>query len=141
MAQQVEIDRTMEELIDYARNNAGLDGRPLIQNESIARDLATLRAEVAAVRSMTYAGISRNLRRDMPGPEGSMIKLYFSDVKQHLHRVGLDMVGPKGLEWKDEPDDWVQAYLGSFSISIGGGTSEIQRNIIGERVLGLPRDR
>jgi alkylation response protein AidB-like acyl-CoA dehydrogenase len=99
-----------------------------------------MRAEVAALRAMTYANISRNTKQSQPGPEGSMTKLYFTEVQQRLMRLAVEILGAEAL--RDEKvgrRHWVRDYLLSFAATIGGGTSEIQRNIIGERVLGLPR--
>jgi alkylation response protein AidB-like acyl-CoA dehydrogenase len=141
-ANQVRLSKIVEDLMETARTMTGPDGRrPAIVDEEIARRLATARAEVAGLRAMTYAGISRNARTSAPGPEGSMIKLYYAEVAKRIYALAMDILGPAGLElrtrWK--PNGWTGGYLYSFSQSIGGGTSEIQRNIIGERVLGLPR--
>jgi alkylation response protein AidB-like acyl-CoA dehydrogenase len=141
MSRQVALAQQMERLIDMARERTGSDGRPMIANDEIAGRLADLRAQVAALRAMTIAVVSRNARVEVPGPEGSMIKLYFADVTQSLARLAMDMLGDDELEFVPSggDDSWSGNYLRSFAASIGGGTSEIQRNIIGERVLGLPR--
>ncbi len=137
---QVQLSIRVEELIEMARHRRGPSGRPMIADERIAGELARARADVAALRAMTYLGISRNARRDQPGPEGSMLKLRWADLSKHIHRLALDIVGPAAIELSGEDDTaWVDRYLVSFSDSIGGGTSEIQRNIIAERLLGLPR--
>ena len=89
---------------------------------------------------MTYLGVSRNLRAAEPGPEGSMLKLAWSDLGKRVLRLALDVIGPAALDQSDPVGGkWAKRYLTAFSYSIGGGTSEIQRNIIAERVLGLPR--
>ncbi|MGD0706551.1 MAG: acyl-CoA dehydrogenase family protein, partial [Trebonia sp.] len=142
-ASQVRLSEVVESLIELAKERTGPDRRrPAIADEEIAVRLATARAEVAALRAMTYAGICRNLRSDTPGPEGSMLKLYFADIAKRVARLAMDILGPDSLRttsrW-DRPFGWTGNYLYSFSTSIGGGTSEIQRNIIGDRVLGLPR--
>jgi alkylation response protein AidB-like acyl-CoA dehydrogenase len=89
---------------------------------------------------MTYAGISR-AAQTTPGPEGSIIKLYYAEVAQRIYRLAFDILGSDGLQFISRwaSGGWSGNYLYSYAISIGGGTSEIQRNIIGEHVLGLPR--
>jgi alkylation response protein AidB-like acyl-CoA dehydrogenase len=140
-ASQVRLSDTVEKLISLARERTGPDGRrPAIADDELAGRLAMARAEVAALRAMTYAGICRNLRADTPGPEGSMLKLYWADIAQRVARLAMDILGPDGVRANgDGPAGWSANYLRSFAASIGGGTSEIQRNIIGDRVLGLPR--
>ena len=142
MAEQVDLAQTVEDLIDYARRHPGPGGsRPAIRDESIALRLAGLRAEVAALRAMTYASVSRALREDTPGPEGSIVKLYFSEVKQRSYRLAMEVLGAESLELTPYEVKWTQPYLRSYAASIAGGTSEIQRNIIAERMLGLPKHR
>jgi alkylation response protein AidB-like acyl-CoA dehydrogenase len=145
ISQQMKLHNTMEKLIEFARKTPGTNGRPMIEDDEIGRRLAEARAEVAALRSMTYATISRAMRSTLPGPEGSMVKLFFSELAQRIHHIGLEALGPRkvqllGGDPRGENPDWVKGYLGSFAMTLGGGTSEIQRNIIGERFLGLPRE-
>ena len=144
--QQMKLHRTMENLIEFAKTTMGSNGRPVIDDDEIARRLAEARAEVAALRSMTYNTISRGMRSSMPGPEGSMVKLFYSELAQRINQIGLDCQGARKVavtesDPRGDDPDWVMGYLSSFASTIGGGTSEIQRNIIGERFLGLPRDR
>jgi alkylation response protein AidB-like acyl-CoA dehydrogenase len=141
-AGQVALHKSVERLIEAAAATTGPDGRrPALDDDELAGRLADLRAEVAALRAMTYALVSRNARAATPGAEGSMVKLYYADVTQRLYRLAMDVLGGDGLHFvhKHDPGGWTGAYMYSLASSIGGGTSEIQRNIIGERVLGLPR--
>ena len=141
-ASQVRLASTVEHLIDLAAQRPGPLGRgTALTDESLAVRLATARAEVAALRAMTYAVISRGVRYENPGPEGSIVKLYFSEVEKRVARLSMDVLGPDSLYFVSKwlPGGWSGDYLRSYASSIGGGTSEIQRNIIGERVLGLPR--
>ncbi|MCO5317772.1 MAG: acyl-CoA dehydrogenase family protein [Microthrixaceae bacterium] len=142
MADQVELAATVEELIREARERTGPDGRAMIRDEEVARRLATARAEVAALRAMTIAGISRTARTGMPGPEGSMIRLFHGELHKRVFALSLDIVGPEALRLTpvDGEGNWTGKYLQSFAYTIGGGTTDIQRNIVGERVLGLPRE-
>jgi hypothetical protein len=81
----------------------------------------------------------------MPGPESSIVKLFWSDLTQHLFETALEALGPAALLVHGDAraaDDgrWQQGFLWSRCASIAGGTSEIQRNIIAQRLLGLPRE-
>mgnify|MGYP006283248863 CR=1 FL=1 len=142
MADQVELASTVERLVELAKVRTGPDGRrPAIQDDEIRRRLAVARAEVAALKAMTIAGISRTARSGMPGPEGSMIRLFHGELHQRVYQLALDIVGPEALRLTpvDGEGVWTGPYLQSFAYTIGGGTTDIQRNIVGERVLGLPR--
>jgi alkylation response protein AidB-like acyl-CoA dehydrogenase len=141
-AGQVRLASTVEHLIDLARQRQGpLRRGTALADEFLAVRLATARAEVAALRAMTYAVISRSARQGTPGPEGSIVKLYFSEVEKRVARLSMDVLGLDSLRFVSKwlPGGWTGDYLRSYASSIGGGTSQIQRNIIGERVLGLPR--
>ena len=141
-AGQVRLASTVEGLISLAAQRPGPLGRgTALADEELATRLATARAEVAALRAMTYAAISRGARQATPGPEGSIVKLYFSELEKRIARLSMDLLGPDALRFVSKwlPDGWTGDYLRSFAATIGGGTSEIQRNIIGERVLRLPR--
>jgi alkylation response protein AidB-like acyl-CoA dehydrogenase len=137
---QVQLSTVLERLVEAARERVGPDGRrPAIADDEIAARLATLRAEIAGLRALTYASIARNAQRVQPGPEGSILKLYYSEVRQRLLRLAIEIVGQESAQLATSDATWGEEYLTSYSATIGGGTSEIQRNIIGERVLGLPR--
>ncbi len=94
--------------------------------------------------SFTNQRATARRRRGQPlGPEGSVSKLFFSEHTQRVQSLALDLEGPLGQAWSED-DRWAQGTAWSFlrvrSKTIAGGTSEIQRNILGERILGLPKD-
>jgi len=69
-----------------------------------------------------------------------MLKLQWADLNKRIMRLAVEILGATSLAYNEEGEDiWSELFLLSYGISIGGGTSEIQRNIIAERVLGLPR--
>lgn len=124
----------VERMIAEAHQRLGADCS-LSRDEMGAR-LAQLRADMAAARAMTYMVVSR-AEAGKTGAE-SLMRAMVGETQQRARRLALDILGPRALE-NPEDDDWVYYYLRSFSITIAAGTSQIQRNIIGERVLGLPR--
>jgi alkylation response protein AidB-like acyl-CoA dehydrogenase len=139
MQAQTELSRTVERLVEMA----GSTGRLVAATDTDGwRDrLGQLRAEVAAMRAMTHAGVARTVRSGVPGPEGSMIKLYFGELVKRVYSTAMDLRGIDALEIDGEytEESWVRRYLRSYATTVAAGTSEIQRNIISERVLGLPR--
>lgn len=141
---QVRLARRLEEVVELARTVPAPSGRGrAIDDDEIARRLALARAEVDAMRAMTYRSVSGSARSGMPGAEGSLIRLFFSELVQRIDRLTLDILGPAALEGFDRDgipaSRWAERYLTGLSQTIGGGTKEIQRNIVGERLLGLPR--
>lgn len=140
MKHQVELSRRVDELVELARERTDRRGRPLIADEAVAARLATARAETDALRAMTLADISRNARRDQPGPESSLARLFHSELTQRVSRLAVDLLDLDGLEDTGE-GTWPGDYLYSYASTIAAGSKDIQRTIIGERVLGLPRAR
>lgn len=137
-ALQLELTVKVERLVNLVATtgSAGSAGGAPPPDPAQLHELAVLRAEAAALRAMTY----QTLFRDPATPfGGSVVRLYFAELSQRIHRLGMDLLGA-GSAQADAFDDWVYAYLESFSETIAGGTSEVQRNIIGERILGLPRE-
>ena len=143
-ANQVRLAKIIEDLIDYARDHVGPDGRrPAIADDEIARRLARARASVASLRALTYTNICEAMKTETPGPRGSIVKLMYAELAKEIGKLAMDVVGPASVRHSSrwDVDGWVGYYYYSFSQAIGGGTSEIQRNIVGERVLGLPQMR
>jgi alkylation response protein AidB-like acyl-CoA dehydrogenase len=137
---QVQLTGVIDRLVEVAQERPGPGGHErAIDDDEIASRLAALRAEVTALRSLTYTNVMRNAEAPQPGPEGSMVKLFYSELRQRTMRLAIEIIGPGSGERGVTDATWDEEYLASYADTIGGGTSEIQRNIIGERVLGLPR--
>lgn len=140
MKDQLELARKVDDLVELIRERTDRRGRPLIEDDSITDRLATARAETRALRAMALADISRNARREQPGAESTMTRLFNAELTQRVHRLAVDILGADGLATTGQ-DDWPGGYLYSYAATIGAGTKDIQRTLIGERVLGLPRAR
>jgi alkylation response protein AidB-like acyl-CoA dehydrogenase len=117
---------------------------PAWRESHIRQQLAQLMIDTKALQVTRLRGLTRRLRGEPPGPEGSILKLFGSELAGRIADFSSTLLGPYAtLETPTElvPDAprWAQRVLGARQYTIAGGTSEIQRNIIGERVLGLPR--
>jgi alkylation response protein AidB-like acyl-CoA dehydrogenase len=135
-----ELRYVLEKLIDLARERTGPDGRKrAIEDDDIRVRLATLRAEIAALQAMNYETLSRNRAGGAPGAEASMDFLYCGDLLQKARLLALDILGSDALELSGESAEWTTPYLNDRYYLIAGGSAEVRRNIIAERVLGLPR--
>jgi alkylation response protein AidB-like acyl-CoA dehydrogenase len=143
MAEQAALAEMVDRLIEIARTRKlAWSGRLAIEDDEVLRRLATAKAEVAALRSMTYLVASRTARADQPGADASFLRLSVGELMQQISRLAIDLMGIDGLRWTAparHADHWSNDYLYSFSRTISAGTKDIQRNIIGERLLGLPR--
>ena len=129
----------LEELLRTAARVGAFD------DERTRRRLAQAYVEVRLFQLHNWRSLSRLERGLEPGPEGSILKLYWSEMSKRLHALALDVLGPAAPLWHgatSNPGDgsWQRAWLYYQASSIFAGTNEIQRNVIGERVLGLPRD-
>jgi alkylation response protein AidB-like acyl-CoA dehydrogenase len=92
--------------------------------------------ELRRLRLNAYRGLTGVMKRGAPGPEGSLGKWHWAEVNQSLTELALDILGPEA-QLVDHP--WTYRFLRSRANSIEGGTTEILKNIVAERVLGLPR--
>jgi alkylation response protein AidB-like acyl-CoA dehydrogenase len=102
---------------------------------ALAEDLAQAWILLRVLRLHNWRTLTRLGRGEVPGPESSWVKLAWTDMTQHLSDVGLAVQG----DGAPLAGRWQRQWLWSKAASIAGGTSEIQRTIIGERILGLPR--
>jgi alkylation response protein AidB-like acyl-CoA dehydrogenase len=118
--------------------------RDLLGDVDISDALAQSFVELRVLRLHNWRTLSRLSKGIEPGPESSVTKLAWSDMTQALSARALDIVGSAAPLWWAATDNpgggfWQRQWLWSKAASIAGGTSEVQRTIIGERLLGLPR--
>ncbi|MFH1090901.1 MAG: acyl-CoA dehydrogenase family protein [Pseudomonadota bacterium] len=137
-------ERNIGRLLNMARRTKR-SGRPVIEDPVFRQQLAQAYIEVMALKYHGLRSLSGQIQGGIPGPEGSIGKLLWSEANQRIMENALGMQGPLGQVWKGLPgtgqdEFWQFGYLRSKGNTIEAGSSEIQRNIIGERVLGLPKD-
>jgi len=123
-------------LIELARDR----GATPVQRDAIAREWI----ELQGLRYTAYRSLSALMKTGVPGPEGSILKLQWSEANQRVTKLALELLGPDAqLLAENAPYGgyWQYMQLRSRGNTIEAGTSEILRNIVAERVLGLPRSR
>ncbi len=131
------------DIIDLAKL-AQVNGRPAIEDPALREELVKLMSEARALGLNSRRDKIQPLSQDYPMSLALGSKLSSTDFYQRLNAFAISLQGTRGAYYVDDPSAhdngiWQRGYLNSFSATIGGGTSQIQRNIIGEHVLGLPK--
>jgi alkylation response protein AidB-like acyl-CoA dehydrogenase len=129
---QIRVKITLGELLAEARES-GAAADPVIRDR-----LAQLYIESEVLRLNALRGLSAIMRTGVPGPEGSLGKWQWADVNQALTELAVELRGGRAVL---DDDRWTYRFLRARANSIEGGTTEILKNIVAERVLGLPRMR
>jgi alkylation response protein AidB-like acyl-CoA dehydrogenase len=137
---QIALDSTLG-LARRMRRNGGTAA----QDPVMRQKLAQLVIDNAVFKYTAARAITKLLKGELPGPEASAGKIWWCDRHQALQDVAQELLGlygqlAKGSPWAVDDGLWLYSFLRSRANSIEGGTTDIQRNIIGERVLGLPKD-
>ena len=107
----------------------------LLEDGAILEQLARVRAQAAANRAMAYYQVSTAREGAEPGPETTGIRTFHVELEQRIAQLAIEMTARGSVR----SSEWTDLWLRQFQSRIGGGTTDIQKNIIGERVLGLPR--
>ena len=130
----------IDDLIELARETRW-DGSAAIDDASVRRRLADYYIRLKGVQYTSYRSLTALSRGATPGPEGSIGKLVSAPLRQEMASFAVDLLGEAGVLRGDASaarGAWQSAYLGAPGIRLAGGTDEILRNIVAERVLGLP---
>ncbi len=135
--------RTLEALVSYVKQTER-NGKPLSKNPNVRRKLAQRFVETQVSRWLSYKVAWMQSQGMVPNAEASMSKMYGTELTQRVARTGMEILGmagqiSQGSRWTPLEGHIQQLYLTSTSSTIAAGTSEIQRNIIAQRGLGLPR--
>jgi alkylation response protein AidB-like acyl-CoA dehydrogenase len=128
----------LKDMLALVRGVAGAD------DPGVRQRVAQSWIETEIVRLVAYRQVSETMRKGQPGPEGSYLKLLWSETDMRMKELAIELEGPYAqIERGDaralDGGRWQYEYLWSRAASIYAGTSEVQRNIIAQRVLGLPR--
>jgi alkylation response protein AidB-like acyl-CoA dehydrogenase len=129
---QVALKVFLDELTEVAA------ARGLLGEESVAERLGDLHVRCEVLRLTAYRGLTATMKYGQPGPEGSLTKWMWSDTNQRATELAVELLGPGALATDAR---WSFDLLRARGNSIEGGTTEILKNIVAERVLGLPRLR
>jgi alkylation response protein AidB-like acyl-CoA dehydrogenase len=122
------------ELVDEARRTPMGDGRVAADDPVIRRALARVYLEAELLKLISDRAISAELHGRPMGPEGSIAKLVWSEAEQHLTEVASLVLGPDALQGR-----WARDRVYSRALTIAGGTTQVNKNVIAQRILGLPR--
>jgi len=143
VARQIfELNQVFDELVELA-STLKKNRRPLIENPIVRQEVGRLRAKSRGILLNYYRNLTNSIRNGYPGPEGSIDKLGASELGQEIYSYAMSLQGTVNTLWKEDAAvgaEWQYDYLRSKAYTIEGGTSEIQRNIVAERILGLPKD-
>ena len=129
---QMRLRQLLDRLIEEAA------ARGLLDDPVIADRLGELHLKTEVLRLTAYRGLTVIEKYGQPGPEGSLLKWIWSETNQQLTQLAADVLGPDALR---SGDRWAYELLRARGNSIEGGTTEVLKNIIAERVLGLPKAR
>ena len=137
------VHRQFAELLKVSKE-VEINGQPACDDPAVRQQLAQFSIECKAITYNMFRSFSKRLKGNPPGPEGSVNKLTGSELNMRLARFATELLGPhaqlaQGSRYSIDNGRWPRAALWSRLLTIGGGTSEIQKNILGERVLGLPK--
>ncbi|MBI1788140.1 MAG: acyl-CoA dehydrogenase family protein [Acidobacteria bacterium] len=130
--------RQFDRIVELARAN-GKAADPLVRQK-----LARCRADIEVFRLTQMRAITRVNQSGVPGPEGSILKIFWSEFNQRFQQVASEILGPYAQltgECEHSPDEgqWAYGFLRARGNTIEAGTSEVQRNIVAQFVLGLPK--
>jgi alkylation response protein AidB-like acyl-CoA dehydrogenase len=129
-------------------------GKPLIEDPLVRQKLGRIWSEIEVERYQALRTLTLLERGEHPGAGGSLTKLSYSELEKRFMELALEILGPYGQLTEGAPEEfqlevetavaeqgsWAYAYLWSRAGTIYAGSSEIQKNVIGERILGLPKE-
>src|SRR5271156_4247060 len=135
-------EQLLAHIVDLAKKNK-VNGKPAIEDPAIRQQIAQFACEVAAKKYSGMRSLTKRLKGLPPGAEASISKMVSTELSQRMVKYSTRLLGEYALLERKSPfapdGDWLRRILASESMTIAGGTSAVQRNMIGERILGLPK--
>jgi alkylation response protein AidB-like acyl-CoA dehydrogenase len=135
-------EQTLAQLVEIARGTL-VDGHTAAEDDEIRQALAQFAIEAAAKRYNGLRALTRRLKGQLPGPESSIGKLVSTELTQRMIKFSARLLGEFAMLERRSPfvpdGDWLRRTLYSESMTIAGGSSAVQKNMIGERILHLPK--
>ncbi|MDP9335066.1 MAG: acyl-CoA dehydrogenase, partial [Actinomycetota bacterium] len=122
-------------LIDEAKRTPMGDGRVAAADPVLRQRVARVYMEGELLKLISERALSAELHGRALGPEGSIAKLLWSETEQHITEVACEVLGPDGLV-----GSWARDRVYSRALTIAGGTTQVNKNIVAQRILGLPRN-
>ena len=140
---QLELYQRVCRAIEMAAKIRLETGKIALEDEGIAQRLAAIKADAMALRAMTLSSIAELDYSREPKPRSSLLKLMVTKTHKSLTEVVSEILGWSFMEFDGDRNSqsWTYEYLWSWVFSIAGGTTEIQREVTADRLLGLPRAR
>ncbi len=140
----VRLEQSLADLVDLARR-CRRNGRPAIEDPAVRQQLARLRVRALACVWGNYTRLTHQLRGEFHVEDAPIGKIEFSELNLDIARTALELQGPEGVLVEGDPacpdaGRWQDEFLYARAFTIAGGSSEIMRNLIAERALGLPKD-
>ena len=137
------VERTINELVELAKQ-VDFEGVPAQQHPYVRQKLAAFVSDARCLRLSRYRSLTSQLKGKVPGAESSFGKLFATELNLRVAMIADELLGPYGLLESDslgavESGKWTHRTLAARGLTIAAGSSEIQHNIIGERVLKLPK--
>jgi len=138
------LQANLAELVRVAKHLTRDDARAW-EDRALRRDIGHLQSELQALWAMLKLSISEAEETGVPGIGASAVKLFYTELYQRVAELGMRVLGRASLSRGDvgglPTELWVGRHMQSLSLTIAAGSSQIPRNIISERILGLPKDR
>ncbi len=135
-------EQLLTHIVDLAKH-CKVNGAPAYEDPSIRQQIAQFACEVAAKKYSGMRSLTKRLKGQPPGAEASISKMVSTELSQRMVKYSTRLLGEYALLERRSPlapdGDWLRRILASESMTIAGGTSAVQRNMIGERILGLPK--